>query len=270
MKKVIGVAGMFIWVIFLAGVAMAEDLRIDGSTTVLPIAQKAAEVFMKKSPGVKVFVTGSGSGTGIKALIDGTTMLATSSREAKESEIAAGKAKGVNITEHKIALDGVIAVIHPSNKLNDISMDQLKKVYNGGIKSWKDLGGPGRPMSVVSRDTSSGTYEIWQEKVLGKDKLRPDALQVASNGQMVQTVAQNPYAIGYIGIGYLDKSVKELKINGLVPTEKSVRDFKWPVARYLYIYSNGKPAGIAARFISFLLSKEGQDIVKEEKFVTLQ
>jgi phosphate transport system substrate-binding protein len=270
MKKLFLITGSLVSVIFLTGVATAADLRIDGSTTVLPIAQKAAEVFMKKNPGDKVFVTGSGSGTGIKALIDGTTMLATSSREAKESEIAAGKGKGVNITEHKIALDGVIAVIHPSNKMNDITMDQLKNVYNGEIKGWKALGGPARPISVVSRDTSSGTYEIWQEKVLGKDKLRADALLVASNGQMVQTVAQNPYAIGYIGIGYLDKSVKELKINGLVPTEKSVRDFKWPVARYLYIYSNGKPAGVAAKFISFLVSKEGQDIVKEEKFVTLQ
>ena len=270
MRKTIVIVGWVISLFFLAGGAIAEDLRIDGSTTVLPIAQRAAEIFMKKNPGVRLFVTGSGSGTGIKALIDGTTMLATSSREAKESEIAAAKAKGVNITEHKIALDGVIAVIHPSNKLDDISMDQLKKVYNGEMKSWKDLGGLGRPISVVSRDTSSGTYEIWQEKVLGKDKLRPDALQVASNGQMVQTVAQNPYAIGYIGIGYLDKSVKELKINGWVPTVKSVREFKWPVARYLYIYSNGKPAGVAAKFIDFLVSKEGQEIVKEEKFVTLQ
>lgn len=255
--------------LLLAGLSYAEDLRIDGSTTVLPIAQRAAEVFMQKNPAIKVFVTGSGSGTGIKALIDGTTMIATSSREAKESEIADGKAKGVNLMAHKVALDGVIAAVHPSNSLNDISMDQLKAIYNGTIKTWKELGGPDRPISVVSRDTSSGTYEIWQEKVLGKDKVRPDALQVASSGQMVQTIAQNPYAIGYIGIGYLDKSVKELKINGMTPTEKSVRDFTWPVSRYLYIYSKGTPAGVAAKFIDFLLSKEGQNIVKEEKFVTL-
>jgi phosphate transport system substrate-binding protein len=270
MKKSFILVGMVLCLSLLGARGYAEDLRIDGSTTVLPIAQRAAEVFMQKNPGTKVFVTGSGSGTGIKALIDGTTMLATSSREAKESEIADGKKKGVNITEHKIALDGVIAVVHPSNKLDNISMAQLKSIYNGTIKTWKELGGSDRPISVVSRDTSSGTYEVWQEKVLGKDKVRPDALQVASNGQMIQTVAQNPFAIGYIGVGYVDKSIKVIKINGMDPTEKSVRDFTWPVARYLYLCSNGKPAGVAGRFIEFLLSKDGQAVVKEEKFVTLQ
>lgn len=265
------VLGLVFGIVMLTGaVSYADDLRIDGSTTVLPIAQRAAEVFMQKNPGTKVFVTGSGSGTGIKGLIDGTTMLATSSREAKESEIADGKAKGVTLTEHKIALDGVIAVVHPSNKLDNMTTAQLKDIYNGTIKTWKDLGGTGRPISVVSRDTTSGTYEVWQEKILGKDKVRPDALLVASSGQMIQTVAQNPYAIGYIGIGYVDQSIKVVKVNGMSPTEKSVRDFTWPVARFLYIYSSGKPAGTAAKFVDFLLSREGQMVVKEEKFVTLQ
>jgi phosphate transport system substrate-binding protein len=177
---------------------------------------------------------------------------------------------GVDITAHKIALDGVIPIVHPSNKVTDIKLEQLKDIYNGNIKTWKEFGGSDRPISVVSRDTSSGTYEIWQEKVLGKDKLRPDSLQVASNGQMVQTVAQNPYAIGYIGIGYIDKSIKVIKINGINPTEKGVRDFTWPVARYLFIYSNGKPTGAAAKFIDFVLSKDGQNIVKEVKYVTLK
>ena len=257
-------------VVLMTAVSYGDDLRVDGSTTVLPIAQRAAEVFMQKNPGTKIFVTGSGSGTGIKALIDGTTMLATSSREAKDSEIADAKAKGVSLTEHKIAVDGVIAVVHPSNKLDDITTAQLKNIYNGTIKTWRDIGGSDRPISVVSRDTTSGTYEVWQEKILGKDKVRPDALMVASSGQMIQTVAQNPYAFGYIGIGYVDKSIKVIKINGMNPTEKSVRDFTWPVARFLYIYSNGKPAGSAAKFIDFLLSKDGQNVVKEEKFVTLQ
>jgi phosphate transport system substrate-binding protein len=269
MRKFSLVFSFVLSVLLLAGLSYGEDLRIDGSTTVLPIAQRAAEVFMQKNPDIKIFVSGSGSGTGIKALIDGTTMLATSSREAKDSEITDGKAKGVNMIAHKIALDGVIAIVHPSNKLSDVTMDQLKNIYNGNIKSWKELGGPDRPIAVVSRDTSSGTYEIWQEKVLGKDKLRPDALQVASSGQMTQTVAQNPYAIGYDGIGYIDKSIKALKINGKSPTEQSVRDFSWPVARYLFIYSNGKPIGVAAKFMDFMLSKEGQNIVKEVKFVPL-
>ena len=156
---------------------------------------------MKKRADTKIFVSGSGSGTGIKALIDGTTHIPTSSREAKEKETASGKAKGITLIGHKVALDGIVPVVHTSMKINDITMEQLRAVYNGKIKSWKELGGPNRPISVVSRDTSSGTYEVWEEKVLKGDKVRADALLVASNGQAVQTVAQNKFAIGYSASG---------------------------------------------------------------------
>jgi phosphate transport system substrate-binding protein len=225
---------------------------------------------MKKYPDMKVFVTGSGSGTGIKALMDGTTMIATSSREAKDKEVSDAKAKGVTLTSHKIALDGIVPVVHPSMKIDDLTMDQLRAIYNGKIKSWKDLGAANRPLAVVSRDTSSGTYEVWEEKVLQKDPVRPDALLVASSGQMVQTVAQNPYAIGYLGIGYIEKSVKAIRVNGKIATEASVRDGSWPIARPLFLYSNGNPTGAAGKFIDFLLSKEGQAIVKEVKYVSLK
>ncbi len=251
------------------GLCHGEDLRIDGSTTVLPIVQRAAEVFMKKYPDIKVFVTGSGSGTGIKALMDGTTNIATSSREAKEKEVTDAKTKGITLQPHKIALDGIVPIVHPSNKILDITLEQLREIYSGKIKKWKELGGPDRPLSVVSRDTSSGTYEVWEEKVLHEDRVRADALLVASNGQMVQTVAQNRVAIGYIGIGYADKSVKLLKVNGKIATENSIRDFSWPIARPLFIYTNGKPTGAAAKFIDFMLSQEGQKIVKEVKYVSL-
>jgi phosphate transport system substrate-binding protein len=234
----------------------------------LPIAQKAAEVFMKKYPDMKVFVSGSGSGTGIKALIDGTTNIATSSREAKDKEMASGKEKNVILTGHKIALDGIVPVVHPSMKINDITIEQLRDIYNGKLQSWKELGGPDRPISTVSRDTSSGTYEVWEEKVLKGDKVRADALLVASNGQAVQTVSKNKYAIGYIGIGYIDKSVKALTVNGKSASPKTIRDNSWPIARPLFMYTNGTPSGIVAKFIDFMLSKEGQKIVNEVKYVS--
>jgi phosphate transport system substrate-binding protein len=252
------------------GISCAADLRIDGSTTVLPIAQRAAEVFMKKHPDIKIYVSGSGSGTGIKALIDGTTNIATSSREAKEKEIADGRAKGVTLTAHKIALDGIVPIVHPSVKVENITPEQLRNIYNGNIKTWKELGGPDRPISIVSRDTSSGTYEVWEEKILKGDKVRPDALLVASNGQAVQTVAGNRYAMGYIGIGYVDKSIKALKVNGSTASAKSVRDNSWPIARPLFMYTNGKPAGTIAKFIDFMLSKNGQEIVNEVKYVSIK
>jgi phosphate transport system substrate-binding protein len=270
MKKSLIVLLSVVFMVSVFGLSYAEDLRIDGSTTVLPIAQKAAEVFMKKNPTIKVFVSGSGSGTGIKALIDGTTNIATSSREAKEKEVASGKEKGITLTGHKVALDGIVPVVHPSMKINDITVEQLRDIYNGKIKTWKELGGPNRPISVVSRDTSSGTYEVWEEKILKGDKVRADALLVASNGQAVQTVANNKFAMGYIGIGYIDKSVKMLKVNGAIASAKSVRDGSWPIARPLFMYTNGKPAGVIAKFIDFMLSKEGQKIVNEVKYVSLK
>jgi len=269
MKKVLTIIFSVLIVFSMMGLSFAEDLRIDGSTTVLPIAQKAAEVFMKKNPTIKIFVSGSGSGTGIKALLDGTTDIADSSREAKDKEIAAGKEKGIVLTAHKIALDGIVPVVHPSMKINDITAEQLRDIYNGKIKTWKELGGPNRPISVVSRDTSSGTYEVWEEKVLKGDKVKPDALLVASNGQAVQTVAQNKFAIGYIGIGYVDKSVKALKVNDKAASAKTVRDGSWPIARPLFMYTKETPSGVIAKFINFMLSKEGQKIVNEVKYVSL-
>lgn len=270
MRKMLTVLLTVLFILPLVGLSCAENLRIDGSTTVLPIAQKAAEVFMKKYPDVKIYVSGSGSGTGIKALIDGTTDIATSSREAKDKEIASGKEKNVVLTAHKVALDGIVPIVHPSMRIENISLEQLRDIYNGKVKTWKELGGPDRPISVVSRDTSSGTYEVWEEKVLKGDKVRPDALLVASNGQAVQTVAQNRYAIGYIGIGYIDKSVKVIKVNGKTASADTVRDGSWPIARPLFMYTNGKPAGTIAKFIVFMLSKEGQKIVNEVKYVSLK
>ena len=270
MKRLLTGLLSVLFVCSLMGISYAEDLKIDGSTTVLPIAQKGAEVFMKKNPAVKVFVSGSGSGTGIKALIDGTTNVATSSRAAKDKEEASAKEKGVTLTGHKVALDGIVPIVHPSMKIKDITMEQLRDIYNGKITNWKELGGPNRPISTVSRDTSSGTYEVWEEKILKGDKVKPDALLVASNGQAVQTVSQNKFAIGYIGIGYIDKSVKALTVNGKSASANTVRDDSWPIARPLFMYTNGKPASVIAKFIDFMLSKDGQNIVNEVKYVSIK
>ncbi|NWF75033.1 MAG: phosphate ABC transporter substrate-binding protein [Nitrospirae bacterium] len=270
MKKFLMLLISVLFIFSVAGYSYAEDIKIDGSTTVLPIAQKAAEVFMKKNQNIKVYVSGSGSGTGIKALIDGTTHIATSSREAKDKEINSAKAKNIILNGHKIALDGIVPIVHPSMNIKELTLEQLRDIYNGKIQSWKELGGPNRPISVVSRDTSSGTYEVWEEKVLKGDKVRADALLVASNGQAVQTVAKNKYAIGYIGIGYLDKTVKAVMVNGKTATPQSIRDGSWPIARPLFMYTNGKPEGVIAKFIDFMLSKEGQKVVNEVKYVSIK
>jgi len=270
MKKILILTMSVLLLAFFAGSSFAEEIKIDGSTTVLPIAQKAAEVFMKKNQNIKVYVSGSGSGTGIKALIDGTTDIATSSREAKDKEVDSAKAKNISLTGHKIALDGIVPIVHPSMNIKNLTLEQLRDIYNGKIQNWKEIGGPNRPISVVSRDTSSGTYEVWEEKVLKGDKVRADALLVASNGQAVQTIAKNKYAIGYIGIGYLDKTVKAVMVNSKTATPQSIRDGSWPIARPLFMYTNGNPKGVIAKFIDFMLSKEGQKVVNEVKYVSIK
>jgi phosphate transport system substrate-binding protein len=255
----------------LAGSAIAaEQLVINGSTTVLPIAQAAAEQFMKANPDITVSVSGGGSGNGIKALIDGTANIANSSRFIKQEEVKMAVEKGRYPVPFGVAIDAIIPVVHPSNTIADLTIEQLHDIYAGKIKNWKELGGQDRPIAVVSRDTSSGTYEVWEEKVLKGDRVAPQALIVASNGAMVQTVAGNPAAIGYIGIGYLSDELKTITVNGITGSIETARSGEYPVSRYLFMFTGGWPTGAALKFINFVMSDEGQKIVADEGFVPIR
>ncbi len=259
-------------VVFCFGIgsfAFAATLVIKGSTTVLPIAQKAAEDFMKMNPDINISVSGGGSGNGIKAIIDGTTDIANASRFIKDKEIKLAMEKEVLPVPHRVALDCVIPVVHPVNHLKDITMDQLKDIYTGKIKRWKELGGADKPIVVISRDTSSGTYEVWHKKVLKKERVTPKALLQASNGAVAQIVAKNKYAIGYIGIGYLNKDVKALKVNNVEASVTTALNGTYPVSRALFMFTNGWPKGDVISFINFVLSPAGQKMVKEEGYVPL-
>lgn len=249
--------------------AFAGGLVIKGSTTVLPITQKAAEDFMKRDSGVSISVSGGGSGNGIKAIIDGTADIAGSSRFINENEVKLATQKGVFPVPHRVALDCVVPVVHPANPLRDITMEQLKEIYTGKIGGWKELGGQDKPIVVISRDTSSGTYEVWHEEVLSKERVTPKALLQASNGAVAQAVAKNKYAIGYVGIGYLNKDVKALRVDGVAASATTALNGTFPVSRALFMFTNGWPAGDAMNFINFVVSPAGQKIVKEEGFVPL-
>jgi phosphate transport system substrate-binding protein len=249
--------------------AFAGNVVIKGSTTVLPIAQKAAEDFMKANPGINISVSGGGSGNGIKALIDGTTDIADSSRFIKDKEVSLATTKGILPVPHRVALDCVVPVVHPSNPLMDVSMAQLKDIYTGKITNWKALGGGDKPIVVISRDTSSGTYEVWEEKVLKKKKVTPKALLQASNGAVAQAVAKNKYAVGYIGIGYLNKDVKALKVDHVQASATTAVNGTYPVSRALFMFTNGWPTGDALSFINFVVSPTGQRIVREEGYVPM-
>jgi phosphate transport system substrate-binding protein len=266
LKQLIGVVS---FLLVGAGAALADNIVIKGSTTVLPIAQATLEAYMKANPGVKISLSGGGSGEGIKALIDGTTDIATSSRQIKPAEVALAKTKGVTPLETVVATDAIVPIVSPKNPVKDLSMDQLSLIYQGKITNWKEVGGEDLQIVVISRDSSSGTFEAWVELVLRGAKVTPRAQLQASNGAIVQAVSKNRYALGYIGLGYVDKSVKALTVNGVHASEKTALSREYPVSRFLYMMTDGGPKGEAARFLRFVLSPAGQALVKKEGFVPL-
>lgn len=253
-----------------ANYVWAGKITIKGSTTVLPIAQKLAEAYMKEFPDTRISISGGGSGNGIKAIIDGTTDIADSSRFIKDKEVKLAVEKGRYPVPFSIAYDCIVPVVHPSNSVSDLSLAQLKAIYKGEIKNWNQVGGPDRKIVVISRDTSSGTYEVWEKKVMKKERVFPGALLQASNGTVLQAVANNKNAMGYIGLGYMNSSVKALTVGGVVGSEKTTLDATFPVSRPLYMFTNKWPTGDVSKFIKYALHPEkGQQLVRNAGFIPL-
>ncbi|MCJ7545354.1 MAG: phosphate ABC transporter substrate-binding protein [Deltaproteobacteria bacterium] len=269
--KVKGLVAAVCAALFLvAGSVHAGNLVIQGSTTVLPIAQKVVEAYMTVNPKVKISLSGGGSGEGIKALIDGTTDIAESSRFIKDEEVKLAVEKGAYPVPFAIAYDSIVPIVHPSNPVKNLTLEQLKAIYMGTIKNWKEVGGPNLQIVIVSRDTSSGTYEVWEQKVMKKERVYAGALLQASSGAIVQAVSKNRYAIGYIGLGYINKSVKPVTVNGIKGSEKTTLDGTYPISRPLYMFTRGWPTGDALNFINYVLNpQKGQRYVKEAGFVPL-
>jgi phosphate transport system substrate-binding protein len=256
--------------VLMSGLAFAgSSIVIKGSTTVLPVAQGTLEAFMKKNPGVQMSLSGGGSGEGAKALIDKTAHIANMSREMKKEEIELAKTKGVNPVANVVANDAIVPVVHPKNKVKNLSIDQLSQIYQGKITNWKELGGEDLKIVVISRDSSSGTFESWDHFVMKKSKVAPKAQMLASNGAIVTAVAKNRYAISYLGIGYVNKSVKPLQVNGITASIATALSREYPLSRELYMYTDGDATGDVAKYIDFVKSPEGQKIVVKEGFVPL-
>jgi phosphate transport system substrate-binding protein len=264
------VAALLICIVVGTPVFAADNLVIKGSTTVLPIAQAAVDTYMKINKGVQISLSGGGSGDGIKALIDGSTDIANSSREIKKEEIELAKSKGVNPVATVIAHDALTPVVNPKNKVKDLSIDQLSQIYQGNITNWKEVGGDDLPIVVISRDSSSGTFESWAEFVMKKAKVTPRAQMLASSGAVYTAVSKNKNAIAYIGIGYVKKGVKGLTVNSIPATQETTLSKQYPLSRELYMFTNGEPKGEAAKFIAFVRSAEGQKLVGKEGFVPLE
>lgn len=249
----------------------AGDVVINGSTTVLPVMQKAGEAFMAANPGVNLIISGGGSGNGIKALTDGLCQIAMSSRDMKDNEKKLAASKGVEPVRFAVAVDALVPVTHPSNPVSGLTREQLRDIYAGKIINWKEVGGADAKIVVISRDTSSGTYETWEDMIMQKQKVAPSALLQASNGAVVQAVSKNKNAIGYIGFGYRDKSTKSLHVDGQEATPETALARQWPIARELYIFTNGQPQGAVKDVIAFLLDPlKGQKMVREVGFIPLE
>ncbi|MFA5338682.1 MAG: phosphate ABC transporter substrate-binding protein [Candidatus Omnitrophota bacterium] len=273
MKKVIWLA---VIAAFAAGFCMntaaaaANKIVLEGSTTVLPIAQKAAEVFMSKNPAVDISVRGGGSGVGVASLIDGTCDIGNASRSMKDAELEKAGVKGKNPRANVIAMDGIAVIVNRSNGLSALTKQQLKDIFTGSISKWPDVGGTGDKIVVVSRDSSSGTFEAFGALALDGRKVRADALMQASNQAVASVIAKTPGAIGYVGLGYMGGEVKAIPINGVEPSKETVLSGKYPLSRPLFMYTNGAPQGATKAFIDFIMSDDGQKIVDEEGFVALK
>jgi phosphate transport system substrate-binding protein len=261
-----------------------QTLILTGSTTLLEVAQKWAEEFMKVNGG-KITVNGGGSGEGIASLLNGTTDLANASRSIKQDEIDKAKSLGLDIKEYTVLYDGICIVISKNINVKELTTDQLADIYMGKITNWKEVGGPDVNIIAVARDTNSGTGEYFLEEIIQKGKTQkendysPNCLRLQSNGDVVNQVANNDNTIGYIGIGYLKDAgntvntvaVKKGDKEAVIPTAQSVADKTYPISRALYIYANTKnmPA-IAQAYIDFVLSNDGQKIGEATGFVKVQ
>jgi phosphate transport system substrate-binding protein len=249
--------------------AQADKIVIDGSTTVGPIAKAFAEYYMDKHPKVNITVSESGSGNGAKSLINNACHIADMSRFMKDKEFEAAVGKGIMPVAHVVAVDGIAIVVHPSNPVKNLTVEQVKNIYMGKIKNWKELGGPDKKIVKVSRDTNSGTYETFEKLVMQKEKIAGDAEYVGSNGAVRQRVQTTQTAIGYVGLGFVDKTVKALNIDNIYPTKEAVSSGTYPVARPLFMFTNGYPklGTHLHAFVTLHLSKKGQEIVESIGFV---
>jgi phosphate transport system substrate-binding protein len=251
-----------------------QTIKISGSTTVLPIVQKAADQYMSSHPEADIQVSGGGSGVGIQAIGAKTVDIGMSSREVTTAELA----KYPNFVVTSIAQDGIAVIVNPANEIQYITLDQIRDIYLGRIVKWTEINGANVPTNnqivIIGRDSASGTRTYFDETVLLKATPTNKMLEKNSNGAILQTVAQTPGSIGYISIGFVSKDAKALPIwynaqKFVAPTIDNVKSKTYPISRDLYVVTNGKPTGLTSDFITYILGPEGQKIAADEGYVTI-
>ncbi len=266
--SIVGAAAVLfaVFLVFASGcVSQGEEpetLTLAGSTTVLPVAQTVAEIYMDEHATADIQVSGGGSSVGVTAVKEGTADIGMLSRELKASE-----KEGSNLDEFVIAKDGIVLIAYPSNPVSDLTLAQIKDIYQGKITNWKELGGDDMKIVLIGRDSASGTREFFTEFVLKKEDAASTMQEYSSNGAVKQAVAQTPGAIGYVSLEFVDNSVKAFTLSGIAPTVENVINGSYSINRPLLMVTNGEPTGLAKKFLDFILSDEGQKIISENGFV---
>lgn len=258
----------------------AETIENKGSDTLVNLALAWAEAYMAAHPAARISVTGGGSGTGIAAMINGTVDIANASREMKQEEIDAAKKNGISPMEHVVAQDAIAVVVHPSNTVQGLTLQQISDIYTGKITNWQQVGGENRPIVLLSRESNSGTYVYFLEEVirLGKKSellFSPETLLMPSSEGISTEIRQNPNAIGYDGLGYVTPDQKMLGVAKgagspfVLPAVETVNDGSYPISRGLYMYTAGEPTGKVKAYLDYILGA-GQEVVTTLGFVPLQ
>ena len=250
------------------GTPQKTSLTIKGSDTMVILGQRWAEAYMKANPGVTVQVTGGGSGTGIAALINGTTDICESSRPMKDPEKADTQSKrGAPAVETKVALDALAIYVNDKSPLQEISIPAVRKVYLGETKNWKDIGGPDHAIVLYGRENNSGTYGYFKEHVLENKDFAPAVQTLAGTSAVVNAVKGDQYGIGYGGIAYLE-GIRALKVKkddasaAVAPSLQTAQDGTYPISRFLYFYTAGPATGLGKKFIDWVLTPDGQKVIE--------
>jgi phosphate transport system substrate-binding protein len=250
-----------------SGAELSGEITVAGSTSVQPLAEVLAEAFMATYPEVSITVQGGGSSVGVKSAGEGTVDIGTVSRALKDSELQ----QFPDLQVFTIARDGIAVVVHPEVPVDGLTKDQVKQIFAGEVTNWGEVGGPDRPIIVVSREEGSGTRGAFEELVMGEEGLIVStAILQPSNGAVRTTVSTTPDSIAYLSFGYLDQSVKALAIDGVEPTEENALSGDYPVVRPLSMLTKGAPSELAQAWLDFILSPDGQAVVADEGYIAVK
>ncbi len=256
----------------VATIASAQKLVIKGSDTLgAKLVPTLKEAYVAKNPGVSFEIAAEGSTTGIAAVIDGTAQIGMSSRRAKQTEMSAANAKGVTLKPTVVAYDGIGIIVNADNAITKLTKRQVEQIFAGDITDWSAVGGKPGKISIYTRNTASGTYSDFKQLAMNNRDYAGSSQKMAGNEQIAAEVGKNRNGIGYVGLAYLTApGLKVIAVDGQVPTKESVLKLTYPLSRPTFYYTNGAPAGEAAKFLEFTLSAEGKGIIEKVGFVAPQ